>query len=367
MSAHSRNKSFIAGQSWRLEGGYKIEGSNLNSMDDIYLRAFRQVRRGCVALAWTYGFLFLVWLVLRSIFFDRLWWLALINTAAFYWFLPMLVLLPLAAWQRCWRLVSLLSIILAVFLSWYGELFVPDQPSSASGPSMTVMSFNMQATNQNYDAIAQMLKASAPDILGLQEVRPAAVQTLMRKLSSVYAYVAVHPVNQLHNVVLFSRFPIQSATALPNPPFERVLQAKIQIDQRPLSVFVAHLAPNNMLDFPLGELKQRTETAYRQRQAEVIGLKQAIKKSATASVVLCDCNMTDTSTAYATLNQTMNDSFHEAGWGLGHTLYALGLPFPVQRIDYLWHTPNLIATQVNIEAEAGSDHLPLKALLRWLQ
>jgi vancomycin resistance protein VanJ len=336
-------------------------------MDEIYLKAFRQIRQGCVVLAWTYGLLFLVWLVLRSIFFDRLWWLALLNTAAFYWFLPMLVLLPLAAWQRCWRLVSLLSIILAVFLSWYGDLFWPAQPSGASGPSVTVMSFNIQATNQNYDAIAQMLKASAPDILGLQEVRPAAVQVLMRKLSSIYSYVAVHPVNQLHNVVLFSRFPIQSAIALPNPPSERILQAKLQIDQRPLSVFVAHLTPNNMLDFPLGELKQRTEKAYQQRQAEVKSLKQAIKQSGTSSIVLCDCNMTDTSTAYAALNQTMNDSFHEAGWGLGHTLYAWDLPFPVQRIDYLWHTPNLVATQVNIEPAAGSDHLPLKAQLRWLQ
>jgi vancomycin resistance protein VanJ len=336
-------------------------------MDELYLRTFRQVRRGCIVLAWTYGFLFLLWLVLRSIFFDRLWWLALINTAAFYWFLPMLVLLPLAAWQRCWRLVSLMSIILAVFLSWYGDLFVPARSSGASGPSLTVMSFNMQTANRNYDAIAQMLKTSAPDVLGLQEVRPAAVQTLMRKLSSVYAYVAVHPTNQLHNVVLFSRFPIESASALPNPPFERVLQAKIQIDRRPLSVFIAHLTPNNMLDFPLEELKQRTEKAYRQRQTEIKSLKQAIKKSAMSSIVLCDCNMTDTSTAYATLNQTMDDSFHEAGWGLGHNRYALGLSFPVQRMDYLWHTPNLVATQVKLENKVGSEHLPLKAQLRWLQ
>jgi vancomycin resistance protein VanJ len=336
-------------------------------MDELYLRTFRQVRQGCIALSWAYGLLFLLWLVLRSIFFDRLWWLALINTAAFYWFLPLLVLLPLAAWQRCWRLVSVLSIILAVFLSWYGDQFVPAQPSGARGPSVTVMSFNLRASNQSFDEITQMLKASAPDILGLQEVRPAAVQTLIRGLSSVYAYVAVHPVNQLHNVVLFSRFPIQSATALPNPPFERVLQAKLQIDRRPLSVFVAHLTPNNMLDFPLEELKQRTEKTYQQRQTEATNLKQAIKKSAATSIVLCNCNMTDTSTAYATLNEAMNDSFHEAGWGFGHTLYALGLPFPAQRVDYVWHTPNLVATQVKIETEASSDHLPLKAQLRWLQ
>jgi vancomycin resistance protein VanJ len=336
-------------------------------MNKHYLSAFRRVRRGCIVLAWAYGLLFLLWLVLRSIFFDRLWWLALINTAAFYWFLPMPVLLPLAAWQRCWRLVSLLSIILAVFLSWYGDQFVPARPSGAGGPSVTVMSFNMQTANQNYDAIAKMLKASAPDVVGFQEVRPAAVQTLMRKLSSVYAYVAVHPANQLHNVVLFSRFPIQSASALPNPPFERVLQAKIQIDRRPLSIFIAHLTPNNMLDFPLGELKQRTEKAYRQRQTEIKSLKQAIKKSAMASIVLCDCNMTDTSTAYAALSQTMDDSFHEAGWGFGHNRYALGLPFPIQRMDYLWHTPNLVATQVKLETKTGSDHLPLKARLRWLQ
>jgi vancomycin resistance protein VanJ len=336
-------------------------------MDELYLKTFRQVRQGCIALSWAYGLLFLLWLVLRSIFSDQFWWLALINTAAFYGFMPLPILLPFAAWQRCWRLVSVLSIILAVFLSWYGGLFVPAQSSDAKGPSVTVMSFNLRASNQNFDAIAQMLKASAPDILGLQEVRPAAVQTLMRGLSSVYSYVAVHPDNQLHNVVLFSRFPIQSAAALPSLPFERALQAKLMIDQRPLSVIVAHLTPNNMLNFPLGEFKQRTETAYRQRQMEATRLKQEIRKAATTSVVLCDCNMTDTSTTYATLNATLTDSFHEAGWGFGHTLYTFGLPFPVQRVDYVWHTPNLVTTQIDLEDKAGSDHLPLKAQLRWIR
>ncbi|MCG9893180.1 MAG: endonuclease/exonuclease/phosphatase family protein [Thermosynechococcaceae cyanobacterium MS004] len=336
-------------------------------MDELYRRVFWRVRQGTIASIWFYGLICLAWLVFRSIFFDRLWWLAILNTTAFYGFLPLLVLLPLAAWLRRWRLVSLLSVLLAVFLSWYGALFLPASPSNASGPSVTVMSFSLAGNNPNYDAIAQRIKASAPDILGLQEVTPAALQVLMRELSSIYAYVAAHPAPGQPTVALFSRIPIQSAAALPNPPFERVLEAKLQVDQRPLSVFVAHLTPHDPPDFSLAELPQRTQQAYQQRQAEAVGLKQEIRKAASTSVILCDCRMTDTSTAYAILNEALSDSFQEAGWGFGHTRFALDLPFPAQRTDYVWHTPNLITTQASVEPEAGSDHLPLKAQLRWVR
>ena len=335
-------------------------------MDRLYLKTFNRVRQACVALTWMYGDAFIGWLGLRSLFFDRIWWLALLNAAAFYWFLPLLVLLPFAAWQRCWRLVSLMSIILAVFLSWYGDQFLPTWPQAASGPTVKVMSFSL-STNQNYEAIAQGISASAPDLVGLQDVSPAAVQALMRRLSSVYAYVAIHPSTQSDSIALLSRFPIQSAAPLTSQSSKRILTARLQVRQRPLWVYVARLAPNRLLDFPVLELKQRTEAVLRQRQSEITRLKQEIRRSATTSILLCDCGLTDTSTAYAMLNETLFDSFHEAGWGLGHTFSGSGLLLLGQRVDYVWHTPNLIAQQTRLDTVSGSDHQLLSAQLRWLQ
>ena len=335
-------------------------------MDRLYVKTFSRVRQSGIALAWIYGALFLAWLGLRSLFFDRLWWLALLNAEAFYWFVPLLVLLPFAAWQRCWRLVSVMSIILAVFLSWYGDQFLPAWPQTAHGPAIKVMSFSLSA-NQNYAAIAQRISVSAPDLVGLQEVSPAAVQDLMHRLSSVYPYVAVHPSTQSDRIALLSRFPIQSAAPLTGQPSERILAAKVQVNQRPLSVYVARLTPNRLLDAPLTELKQRTEAAFRERHSEIIRLRQSIRQSATTSIILCDCSLTDTSTAYATLNETLSDSFHEAGWGLGHMVSRLSLPFPAQRVDYVWHTPNLAAQQAHLDPLAGTEHQPILAQLRWVQ
>jgi vancomycin resistance protein VanJ len=40
-------------------------------------------------LGWTYILLIALWLLLRLVFFDQLWWLALLNTVAEYLFVPL--------------------------------------------------------------------------------------------------------------------------------------------------------------------------------------------------------------------------------------------------------------------------------------
>jgi hypothetical protein len=46
--------------------------------------------------AWVYVGSIWIWFTLRSIIFDRIWWLSLLDTNAFYLLIPSLVLLPLA-------------------------------------------------------------------------------------------------------------------------------------------------------------------------------------------------------------------------------------------------------------------------------
>ena len=60
----------------------------------------------------------------------------------------------------------------------------------------------------------------------------------------------------------------------------------------------------------------------------------------------------------------MIDSFSEVGWGVGHTFYPPQLPFPIQRIDYVWHSEDFRATQAYVGEDGGSDHLPIVAKLR---
>lgn len=62
-----------------------------------------------------YVLLIAFWLALRAARFDRLWWLALLNTFALALFLPLAVLLPLALWPGRRRLLAALALPLVAF------------------------------------------------------------------------------------------------------------------------------------------------------------------------------------------------------------------------------------------------------------
>src|SRR5687768_10802441 len=62
-------------------------------------RPFRW-RRWLTHLGWGYAALISIWLALRGLASDRLWWLALLNTDALMLFVPLAALLALALWRR---------------------------------------------------------------------------------------------------------------------------------------------------------------------------------------------------------------------------------------------------------------------------
>jgi vancomycin resistance protein VanJ len=319
-------------------------------------------------LGWSYVGSMLGWLGLRLVFFDGLWWLALLNTLAFYLFLPLVILLPLALWRRRWPLLIGLLAPCSMFAALFAPLLLP--AFKASRPvgderSIKIMTFNVLWSNHDYATIAQMIRASQPDVIGLQEVRPKDVAALSNALGAGYPYYAAHPVDAFHTVGLLSRFPLESLTVLPNPPLERGIQVTIRLGDYPLSIAVVHLAPNNMPLQPLSEFAAVTKQRYAQRAAEVDFLEQHIRQRMMPTIVVCDCNMTDTSETYARLHSVVGDSFQERGWGFGHTLSARSMPFPVQRVDYIWHTGELSVLDAFVGPESGSDHLPVIATLRY--
>jgi vancomycin resistance protein VanJ len=315
-------------------------------------------------LGWSYIGSMITWFGLRLAFFDDFWWLALLNTLAFYLFLPLLVLLPLALWRRRWGLLFGLIAPCAMFAALFGPLLLPVFKAPlpvGNGPAIKIMSFNILWSNHDYPKIAAMIRAVQPDVIGLQEVRPADLTALANALDRQYPYHAVHPVDTFHTVGLLSRFPIESLMSLPNPPLERGIQAIIRLQDRPLSILVVHLAPNNMPLQPLSEFVAATKDRYAQRAAEVAYLEQSLRERTMPTIIICDCNMTDTSETYVRLHALIGDSFQERGWGFGHTLRVAAVPFPVQRVDYIWHSSELSAVDALIGPDGGLDHLPMIA------
>ena len=81
------------------------------------------------------------------------------------------------------------------------------------------------------------------------------------------------------------------------------------------------------------------------------------------ALLLCDCNLTDTSQAYAQLTTFLSDSFREAGWGFGHSSFGRRAPFLAQRLDYIWHSDGLMAVEAVVGLDGGSDHRPVAVKL----
>jgi vancomycin resistance protein VanJ len=315
-------------------------------------------------VTWGYVAFIIAWVVARGLAADHLWWLALLNTDALALFLPLLALLPFTVWQRRPSQLAALMAPLVVFGWLYGDVVLPPlDRSSPTDPAIVAMTFNVLWSNQNYDRIVTAVRVADADLVALQELRPGHLQALVAELGTDYPYRAIHPTDP--SIGLFSRFPIVATEPLPDPPFPRALLVRVRAGDRPLTVIVAHLTPTNMLDHGLDQLPTTVMECYRSRADQADGLLAAVRAAGQPAIVLCDCNLTDTSAAYARLRSELVDSFAVAGWGLRRTMLAPGLGWPAQRLDYVWSTAELRAVAAEVGQDGGSDHLPAIARLVW--
>src|SRR5262245_8220686 len=90
-----------------------------------HYHALPKARSFLSLLGWSYVCGILLWFGLRLFFFDGPWLLALLNTIAFYLFLPLAFLLPMALLRRRWRLLFGLIAPCAIFATLFGPLLLP--------------------------------------------------------------------------------------------------------------------------------------------------------------------------------------------------------------------------------------------------
>jgi len=316
-------------------------------------------------LGWSYVGLIVVWLLLRAIFFDQIWWLALLNTFAIYLFVPLLPLTLASLWQRRWALLFGLGVPTAVFFALFGPLVLP-KPSNLqkADPALSVMTFNVLTSNKDTGALVQAVRAGLPDILGMQELTNSKRAALRSAFGDQLPYHTFDQPESFGNVGLMTRFPIETMRPISLPTGQPALYARLRMNGQQLHVFVAHLTPNHLFKNPAFDLATAATNAFARRATEVAFLNEQLRGLSGPILLLCDCNLTDTSQAHAELGMFLSDSFDEAGWGLRNTNDAISLP--LQRIDYVWHSAGLTAVAADVGQAGGSDHLPVVVRLQLL-
>ncbi len=220
------------------------------------------------------------------------------------------------------------------------------------------MTYNVLDLNQEYDAVAQQIIDQNPDILGLHELEAHMIEALEERLGDRYPYRKTEPGRGL-----YSRYPFDDyATFQLAGDGHWGQQALFTIDGIQVAVLNVHpRTPRVVYEGPLGTPSDFTRD---NRDRDFEDLIERIESIEGALIVMGDMNLSDRQDQYGELDDHLEDAHYERGFGLGFTRTnypQIGLP--MWRIDYIFHTDDMVSLKVNLGDFAGSDHRPVIAQL----
>jgi len=251
-----------------------------------------------------------------------------------------------------------LCLLLVPLLYWIslGKAPGPDQPT---GYPIKVMTYNIHsafnaAGGQDLEAIAAVIESSGADIIGLQEVSRVRLMDgaadmpiwLSRRLGMELLFQGTE--EPTWGNALLTRYPILESGwgELPREGTligRGYLWAKIDVgENEPLLVIVTHL---HQLD---------EDSQVRQAQVPVI-LEFWGEQGST--LLLGDFNAEPGWAEMEMITKAgLLDSWSEAGEGTGYTWSVVD---PHRRIDWIWHSPDLKVTKIDVIQTQASDHMPV--------
>lgn len=228
----------------------------------------------------------------------------------------------------------------------------------ALSPSLRVMTFNIQSASHGLEAVAGLINDAQPDVVALQEVDRFTqrsggvdqVEALARRTGLVHSHF--FRTTSLHGgdygLAVLSRYPLSALEfrGLPTNGAEPrgVGRAVVESPSGAVSVYVTHLS-----NLPF---------RGRLREQQVRALLGFMAEGGERPSLLCgDFNDDSRSPALQRVRQVMDDAFHRAGRGK-ETTYPMGL-LPESRLDYVFTTAGLRASDAWVVRQVASDHFPV--------
>lgn len=322
-----------------------------------------------VVFVQAYVILLAIYLLSRWVLPFTPWWLDLFDTFALYLFFPTVPLVLMGIVLLSPRALLLCVLPIAAFTLLYGDLVLPHSTRRPqTDKTFKVLTYNVLGMNRNFQGMMRLFEEEDPDVIALQELTPEIATPLMNLLSDRYRYKALRPRADFSGVGVFSRFPIKDEMVLPSPTSGSLWQ-HIVLDVRGRDLHLFNLHPSHP------HLRWTTRQLFPPvvirsfdtdgQSAQLEAMMAEVESTEGPIVALGDFNLTDQTRQYSRVSRKLTDSFRETGNGLGHTFPANGrimslrLPFPVVRIDYVFHSKELAATSAHLGQSAGSDHHPV--------
>jgi len=230
-------------------------------------------------------------------------------------------------------------------------------PNTNPPQPIKVMTFNVYKHNTDLEGLISVIKEADPDILALQELTPTISDALLREFEERYPFHTLNSDLPIDGQGLLSKYEMRVVSDLPD---YRFLLAIIQSPQGQLKLFNIHAPKVNPF---------RWRNSWEEQRDFIDELLLQTINMSTPVILLGDFNTTSLSKSYAQITMDYRDSFTDTGVGFGFTYparekFGVKLPWPLVRIDYIFHNRQLISHETKvIEENGGSDHRPIFSIL----
>jgi endonuclease/exonuclease/phosphatase family metal-dependent hydrolase len=234
------------------------------------------------------------------------------------------------------------------------------KPITGQGYPVRVMSYNLhngfQVDGQlDPERLAQTIEQAHPDVVGLQEVERGRLidgsldlaTWLSRRLQMPFVYGPT--ADPVWGNAILSRYPIKQWGNVPLPPNDLLVRrgfiwARIDVGGGEEMLFVATHLHHVESDSTIRQL-QSTEIIkfWNHRPRTIIAGTLNAKPDAAEIAVF--------------RNAGLKDTFGNTGFGDGLTFPSAN---PVERIDYIWFSSDLMASDFGVPKNVASDHLAIE-------
>ncbi len=323
-------------------------------------------------MAWLYP-LSLIGVACALSFIGERHWLtaALLYVPRIAFAAPLPVFVALSLWSKRHRLLwAQVAAALVIVFPLMGFV-LPWSRGGSAGPTLRVLSFNVDSGHAGETTLIGAITAQQPDIALLVEA-PLDHTRLRDALETRFPYV-----QRNSQFLLGSRFPIASTSELPRVSYlgrkrtSRAMRYQLDTPQGPVVLYAVHpISPRGAFGLyrfrgAIGRLREPAVAPSNDEESDMLGnaglrsaqIEEALSHAHAETlpvIVAGDTNLPGLSAALRRSFSGYQDGFVEVSWGFGYTFPAKE---PFLRLDRIFASPELRFMSFHIGCRGTSDHL----------
>ncbi len=254
-------------------------------------------------------------------------------------------------WLR-WGGYVVLGVATIALNAWYVvPWYLPVGRGAAADTDIRLLNANVLASNGNFEKLKRLVQDTDPDIIVVQEVTPAWIESL-KSLKTRYPYTVVEPRQDPFGIALYSKLPLEATAVIhAEPRAYPQIQATVISGQDRLQLIGAHTAN------PIGS------GGYHARNLQLDGIAALANRTPAPLVVAGDLNISIWSHHYRRLIRDSNLRNAREGFGVEPTWPVFFRPAMIP-IDHFLVSRDVEITSYATGPDIGSDHLPVAVTLR---